>query len=219
MTHNARRSATSGSRTLPLVAGLNRLTASERDADRIAHTVSAALAVRGGSGITVATHWARVGDLRHVALSVESTGLTPAVFSDVLATATHPEEGDHPDAQPVPGCLLSDRYTGPPELRSSTETAVAAHLARSSGRVVVFPGSELLSGTISVGRVLAMSALNRVDVLAGGEAAPDVLLVTRDFVRARWTAGELVLDTQPAAGGTLVPFETPFPTPCCVHHT
>jgi hypothetical protein len=38
----------------------------------------------------------------------------------------------------------------------------------------------------------------------------------RDHARPRSVDGESVLDAP--AGGTLVPFETPNPTPCCADH-
>ena len=114
--------------------------------------------------------------------------------------------------------LLADRYRGEPELRVTLTAAVIAHTNRTSGRAVVFPGSSLITGTVSVGEVLDRSAIDRVRVLAGGSADRAARLVTRDFLRPRWTGGELVLDVQPAVGGTLVPFETPTPTPCCAEH-
>lgn len=82
-----------------------------------------------------------------------------------------------------------------PVLRAPLAAVVAAHARRRGGRVATFPGDAALTGTV-----------------------PATPLRTRDFLRPRWHAGELVLDVQPAAGGTLVPFETPHPTPCCADH-
>lgn len=92
------------------------------------------------------------------------------------------------------------------------------HRDRSSGRAVVFPGSTTLVGTLTVADVLADTRIDRVRVLGAAEADPGTLLLTRGFVRPRWTNGELVLHVQPAIGGVLVPFETPDPTPCCAAH-
>ncbi len=219
MTRGSSSSAVIGHRKDPVVAGLDLLTTSERDADRIAHALCAALAGRGATEVTVATHWAQVGELRHVALTVESSAVQPAALWEVLAAASGPHPADPAPEPAREGRLLGDQYTGPPELRPSLDAAVDAHLTRGSGRVVVFTGCEGLVGTLTVGEILSTSAIDRVNVLASSAADRQTLLVTRDFVRARWTGGELVLDTQPAAGGTLVPFETPFPTPCCAYHS
>lgn len=193
------------------VAGIDLITIRERDADHLAMDIAAALAARGAGGITVATHWAQVGLLRHVALSVH-TADTPTdtvwtVLSDLAAHHGGPS-----------GVLLDDRYEGQPELQAVLTQTVTAHATRSSGRAVVFLGSAALTGTLTVGHAVAASALDRVRILAVGDADPGTALVTRDFVRPRWDTGNLVLDAQAAAGDTLVPFETPTPTPCCADH-
>ncbi|MEU1054326.1 hypothetical protein ABZ397_17470 [Streptomyces sp. NPDC005876] len=88
-----------------------------------------------------------------------------------------------------------------------------------SGRAVLYPGAARLTGTLTVAELLERSAIARVRVL-GDPAPPDpgLPLVTREFVRPRWEDGELVLAAMPHAGGTLVPFEDPAPTPCCADH-
>ncbi|MET8224059.1 hypothetical protein [Streptomyces sp. NPDC005301] len=87
------------------------------------------------------------------------------------------------------------------------------------GRAVLYPGVARLTGTVTVAEVLSASAIVRVAVLGEpGPPPPDRRLVTRDHVRPEWRGGELVLAAMPAAGGTLVPFEVPDPTPCCADH-
>ncbi|MFE0810643.1 hypothetical protein ACFW34_24600 [Streptomyces sp. NPDC058848] len=87
------------------------------------------------------------------------------------------------------------------------------------GRAVLYPGADALTGTVTVAELLAHSAIDRVTVLGTpGEPAPRTPLVTRDHVRPQWQDGRLVLAAMPAAGGTLVPFEDPDPTPCCADH-
>lgn len=201
-----------GARPDSLLAGLDLRTVGERDADDLAHAVAAALSSQGATTLTVATHWARAGDLRHVALSVESAGVGVDIVRQTLSDVARVRSGD------VGAVLLGDRYTGPAELRDPAAAALGAHAARTGGRVVVFPGGADLTETVPVARVLACSAIDRVRVLTGGDADPDTMLITRDFLRPRWEHGHLVLHTQPAAGGTLVPFETPTPTPCCADH-
>ncbi len=210
MTVTAAQPATSA--MTALVAGLDLLTSRERDADHQARQIAAILADRGLGDITVATHGAQVGHLRHVALTVGAVG-DSAVLWEVLADNAAAAESLGT------GVLLADRYRGEPELRDTLTAAVIAHANRASGRAVVFPGSSLITGTVSVGEVLDRSAIDRVRVLAGGSADGAAQLVTRDFLRPRWTGGELVLDVQPAAAGTLVPFETANPTPCCSMHS
>jgi hypothetical protein len=88
-----------------------------------------------------------------------------------------------------------------------------------AGRAVLYPGVRRLTGTLTVAELLSTSAIDRVTVLgASGAPAPDQPLVTRDHVRPEWRDGELVLTAMPAAGGVLVPFEVPDPTPCCADH-
>ncbi len=86
------------------------------------------------------------------------------------------------------------------------------------GRAVLFAGADRLTGVLPVASVLALSAIDRIEVLGGGPADPQTLLDTGDFVRPQWRDGELVLTVMPAAGGRLVPFETRNPTPCCATH-
>jgi hypothetical protein len=82
MTSAAAQPATSA--TSALVAGLDLLTSRERDADHHALRIAAVLTDRGLGDITIATHWAQVGHLRHVALTVGAVG-DSAVLWEVLA--------------------------------------------------------------------------------------------------------------------------------------
>ena len=100
------------------------------------------------------------------------------------------------------------------ELRPAADAA----LTGKAGRAVVFTGSDKLAGTLTVGEVLALSAIDKVEVLGSGAAVESPRIDTGDFVRPQYRAGELVLTTTPAAGGVLVPFETRNPTPCCANH-
>ncbi|MFE5394379.1 hypothetical protein ACFQ9U_07390 [Streptomyces sp. NPDC056568] len=87
------------------------------------------------------------------------------------------------------------------------------------GRAVLFPGAAGLTGALTLAELLARTAIDEVTVLGTPDApSPDTLLVTREHVRPQWRDGRLVLTAMPAAGGTLVPFEDPDPTPCCADH-
>ncbi|MCT9005913.1 hypothetical protein [Streptomyces rhizosphaerihabitans] len=129
--------------------------------------------------------------------------------------------GTIPDAGPAPllGVAFGDERHGPDELAAGAAHAAAEHTARSGGRAVLYPGADALTGVLTVARLLEVSAVEQVAVLGSPEGTdPERQLVTRDHVRPQWSEGRLVLAAMPAAGGTLVPFEVPDPTPCCADH-
>ena len=147
-------------------------------------------------GTVACTHFVR-GERPHVALAV--TGV------DVAALAL---------ADRGLGVAFQGGTYGPREL-SAGAAAAAAERAAGTGRAVVYPGVGLLTGTRRVAEVLAETAIEEVVVMGGGVAS---VLHTRDFVRPEYENGRLVLLTQPARGGGVVPFEVPNPTPCCADH-
>ena len=105
--------------------------------------------------------------------------------------------------------------------REAAALASAEHTARRSGRAVLFPGAELLTGTIPLSDLLQLTAIDRVTVVGAtsGDAPDPVTPVhTQDHVRPEWHEGHLVLALVPAVGNTLAPFEVPNPTPCCADH-
>jgi hypothetical protein len=110
--------------------------------------------------------------------------------------------------------LTARRFDTAPELAGAASAAEAGKF----GRAVRYPGVERLTGALTVSEILQRSSIARVEVLGGGQAAPETIVETGDFVRPQFRNGELVLVTAPAAGGVLVPFETRDPTPCCVDH-
>jgi hypothetical protein len=121
--------------------------------------------------------------------------------------------------------LAADAAGTEPVLRAARDRLteqgyeVSAGAPDAVGRAVLYPGAGALTGTLTLTELLTRSAIDRVTVLGTpGEPAPDTLLVTRDHVRPQWQDGRLVLAAMPAAGGTLVPFEDPDPTPCCADH-
>lgn len=103
-------------------------------------------------------------------------------------------------------------------VRSPSPHVAVTLQAVPDGRAVLFPGAEKLTGVMPVASVLALSAIDRIEILGGGPADPETPLDTGDFVRPQWLDDELVLTVMPAAGGRLVPFETRNPTPCCAAH-
>jgi hypothetical protein len=187
------------------------------------------LATLSPAPVLACTHLVRT-PRPHVALSLvfagdppDALGLVSAGDSpdapDPVSAANSPDvpglvsAGDPPGA---PGARSPEAVAASPEPVAASPEAVAAHGV--TGRAVLYPGVELLVGTLSVGEVLELSAIDRVEVLGGGDADPATLIDTGDFVRPQWRAGVLILTTTPAAGGRLVPFESRNPTPCCAAH-
>ncbi len=188
-----------------LVVGLDVEHTDERRADHDLQGLVGALPP--GAVRVAATHWARLADRPHVALSVELVDVGPEVVLDRL-----------PQLAARWSLVLDGERHGDPALSEAARAARAAHVQRGSGRAVHYPGVELLTGTLAASALVERSAVDRVRVLTAGDAPPDALVVTREHVRPTWVDGELVLLTQPASGGTLVPFESPDPTPCCADH-
>ena len=201
------------------VAGIDLGTAHQRDADALlldlAQDLAGLSAERGaaadvcGSAVLM-THRAVTAAGAHVALSVE-LDLDAEQAWDVLHAAPQVRGREA-------GFFLAGRRSGPDDLADGAADAAASAILRSGGRAVRFPGADALTGVLTVAEVLARSAVDRVAVLAGGTARGDQVVRTRGFVRPTCSDGELVLLVQPAAGGTLVPFEVADPTPCCADH-
>ncbi len=84
-------------------------------------------------------------------------------------------------------------------------------------RFFAFPGLPNLVGSLSVGDLLLVSAIDEVRGLADAVPSPDDRIDTQSFVRPRLQGGLLVLTVQPGENG-FVPFEQPNPTPCCADH-
>ena len=168
------------------VVGIDVLTATVPDADHLARRLTDAL---GPAAIAVATHLCACRAPQHVALSVE---LAPGEQAAAV------------------------RETTGADVAAGGAAAAAAHLARTGGRLVHYPGQPQLRGTVTVAH--ALRVVDRVVLLGGREPLPETPLVTRDFVRPVLTDGLCVLTVDPAVGGTVVPFETPNPTPCCRDH-
>ena len=124
-----------------------------------------------------------------------------------------------------PRVALSFTLPSEPLLRTAEERLTAQGyevtpgVPDATGRAVLYPGAGTLTGTVTVGELLARSAIDRVTVLGTpGQPAAQQQMVTRSHVRPQWQGGQLVLAAMPAVGGTLVPFEVPDPTQCCADH-
>lgn len=204
----------SGPLSAPLVAGVDLLSGSLHEADTAAQLLVARLALFGiTDSLTVATHFTRRGPFPHITLSLKLSGHdVDTGWSLLEATAPAGAGG-------VRGLWCGNQSSGPTQLCTAAAEGATAHATRRSGRAVCFPGSDRLTGTLTVADVLSGSAIDRVRVLsATTDAAPGTVLVTREHLRPTWSGGLLVLATEIAAGNTLVPFENPDPTPCCADH-
>ena len=96
--------------------------------------------------------------------------------------------------------------------------AVAAAAARTSGRLVHFPGEGALTGRLTVADVLAASVVDEVVVLGGAPHLPSTVLDTLGYVRPRLEAGRVRLLVQPGPNGTMVPFDREDTHDCCQDH-
>ena len=152
----------------------------------------------GHRGLAEADHWIRSLAPPPV---LACTHLVRVPFPHVAISLV----GPHPAADAAPSA---------PELLEAAALAATG----GSGRAVIFPGVQRLVGVLTVGEVLALSAIDRIEVLGGEPPDESTPLDTGDFVRPQWRDGELVLTVTPAAGGRLVPFESQHPTACCAGH-
>ncbi|MEV4513030.1 hypothetical protein AB0K00_29155 [Dactylosporangium sp. NPDC049525] len=124
-------------------------------------------------------------------------------FPDVKAADHHILVGGRPAFTYFEAGQVSVGYDGtPPE----------------GARAVLFAGWEKLTGVVAVSAVLADSAIEKVVILGGLTAVPEMLIDTGDFVRPIWRGGVLTLVTQFGRGGVLTPFEAQSQIPCCHDH-
>ncbi|MFI6698747.1 hypothetical protein ACIBJC_07165 [Streptomyces sp. NPDC050509] len=194
--------------TAATVIGVDAATAGLGDADHLARALAGELALPDTA--SVGTHAVRAGR-PHLALSLtlpDAATATEAWWA--LTRRTEPE---------ALGLAFGERRHGPAELAEGAAHAVAERTLHGAGRAVLFPGAGALTGTVGVAELLAVSAVDEVALL-GAAGPPDGArrILTRDHLRPEWREGRLVLTVMEAAGGVLVPFEVPDPTPCCADH-
>ncbi|MEU6415458.1 hypothetical protein [Microbispora sp. NPDC046933] len=179
-------------------------------AEHLLHQVVEALG--SPAGVIGCTHFVRSGALPHVACSLalpDSAHLDSVHLDPVHLDPAHLDPA-HLDSARLPEGIWE---------AEGAALAAAEHASRDGGRVVLFPGRDDLPGTLTVGDLLARTAIDRVLVLAQPEPpADDVVLVTNDHVRPVWRDGLMTLLAMPAPGGRIAPAEVPNPTPCCADH-
>ncbi|HEX8495835.1 MAG TPA: hypothetical protein VF661_01470 [Actinomycetales bacterium] len=153
--------------------------------------------------------------------------LAEGLGDEVVSACTHVAASTHPDA--TPAVVLTVEVAGggvrvlgggdPDAATHALDDVAARHEARRGGRAFVFGGHLLLRGPMSVGELVAASAVDEVVMIGQRDrVADDVVIDTQSFVRPTYDDGVLRLVVRPAPGGTVVPFEQPDPTPCCADH-
>lgn len=146
-----------------------------------------------------------------------ASGLDAAALAAVVARAFEPTPGadhDHP-AFDQPSVWCDDASAGTDAWLAPAREAAGLHGRQ--GRAVVYPGSDALVGTVTVGTGTEASAIDAV-VPMGGPCDPRTPLVTRDHVRPLLRDGRWVLHVQPARGDVLVSFEDAVQRHCCAAH-
>ncbi|MBK6017795.1 hypothetical protein [Streptomyces sp. MBT53] len=179
------------------VLGVDAGTTTLREADHLVRDLASTLALPPGT--VACTHLIRTDARRGTAVSLEFPDHESAATAWRHLTESEPPQGD----------------------REAATQAATDHTARRSGRAVLFPGMEHLTGTVPLSDLLERTAIDRVIVVgatSGELPTPTTPVHTQDHVRPEWREGELVLALVPAVGGTLAPFEVPNPTPCCADH-
>ncbi|MFE2423132.1 hypothetical protein [Streptomyces hokutonensis] len=150
-------------------------------------------------GTVACTHLIRTDTRRGTAVSLELPDTESATNAWQRLTESEAPQGD----------------------QEAAAQAAAEHTARRSGRAVLFPGAEHLTGTVTLSDLLELTAIDEVIVVgatSGDAPDPATPVHTQNHVRPEWREGRLVLALVPAAGNTLAPFEVPNPTPCCADH-
>ncbi|WP_181802824.1 hypothetical protein [Streptomyces shenzhenensis] len=188
------------------VIGVDAGTATPREADHLIHELRDRLTLPAGA--FACTHLFRTGERRGTTISLTLPAVDAAtVWQELLTTLPAGT-----------GLVLGERSHGPAEAVGTARQAAAA--PPSTGRAVLYPGVERLTGTVTVADVLDRTAIEHLVVLGApaGELPGTARVWTQNHVRPEWRAGILTLTLVPAAGGLLAPFEVPNPTPCCADH-
>ena len=195
--------------SLEAVAGLHLAVERERDVEHDLLALAGALTRHGVPVTWLSTHRTvtPLGASCSAAITAATDASLLAGYLDVVARELR-------DTVRV----LATGHVGDTDADHRAVLAADARTGRREGRAVWFPGHDTVGPEITVGALLTTTAINTVEALGGADTAADVVVHTRGFLRPRFTGGRLVLHTQPARGGVLVPFETPSPTPCCTDH-
>lgn len=211
-----------------MILGVDGWSVHDGDADLLAHLVRGVVGDRLGldaaRSAVVATHEVR-GPRGHSSVSCtvpEPASDGPAglgvVVRDLVGALATQLPADGAVAATSSGLVDGIWHGTDPDALAGAWQAVAAAATATSGRLVHFPGAERLTGRLTVDDVLAASAVDEVVVVGGSPHRGTTVLDTRGFVRPRLEAGRVRLLVQPAAGGSLVPFDRADAHRCCEDH-
>lgn len=190
----------------------------ELDAEPVLASLAAHLRERGvGPGVWIGTYAVCSPGPRHAAFAV----VVPVADGDAIALVADGIRRGLSEHAPVgwweDPVLASSEWSSEESRAGGAREAIAAHVARDGGRLVAYPGVERLVGEVTAAAVRD-TAIEELVNLAGVPVPDDTPVLTRDFVRPRWSGGRLVLHVQPGPRGSVVPFEEPTPHRCCESH-
>ena len=213
-----------------MILGVDGWSRHDEDADHLAHVVREVVRRHLGDdavGRTVlATHEVRLGRA-HSAVSCVVPGLDgpgldgprpPARTMALVEALAGLVPASGAVAATAPGLPDGISHGHDSTALTGAWVAVAAAATRTSGRLVHFPGEDVLTGRLTVAEVLAGSAVDEVVVVGGSPHTRTTVVDTFDFVRPRLEAGRVRLLVQPGADGVVVPFEREHPHRCCEDH-
>ncbi|WP_299053336.1 hypothetical protein [uncultured Nocardioides sp.] len=159
----------------------------------------------------VAGGWTDLAAADHAALHLVE-GLGATVATHVVAT----DEGRR--VLLATDAPVADRLGRLPGAQVVDAPAVArAHTARAAGRLLVFRGSDAVTGRRTAAQVVAASEVDAVVGLAGTRVEEDTELDLGNFVRPTWRAGRCELLVQAGPTGPR-PFEVRDQIRCCADH-
>lgn len=104
--------------------------------------------------------------------------------------------------------VVGRRAQGDVDGVAAAKIAAEERRLRIGGRATHFPGADQLLGVMSVGQILATSAIQVVAEIAEDPLPVDVEVATGGRVHPRWEFGALTLHVQDSGHGLYMPFET-----------
>ncbi|MDT0346240.1 hypothetical protein [Streptomyces litchfieldiae] len=188
------------------VIGLDGGARTPREADHLLHRLAGLLPLPAGA--LGCTHQVRAPEPRlAVSLTLPDEGTARSVLDRL--------RGAGADA---PSAVWGERWLpGAAGSRAGAEAAATA-AASGTGRAVLFPGWDSLTGSLTLAELFDRTAISRAEVLGGTVPEASAVLDTRGHVRPERADGALLLRLMPVRGGGYVPFEIPDPHPCCGVH-
>ncbi|WP_210650024.1 hypothetical protein [Nocardioides sp. SYSU D00065] len=188
-------------------------------AEHLVHLLDTVLPA-AGPGYVASTHVVP-GEAPHTAVAASWPSIAdPALTSEQLLELVADQVDELPGLDEAGVVVHGPEGTvsrGADDLVAGALRASGEHRDRSAGRLARFPGRADVERRCTVAEVLALSAVDAVEALAGTEVEPTTLLDLTEWARPTWRGGRAVLLVQPGHSG-LVPFESRHQIPCCSRH-